>query len=58
MYSSIYYADEQLLVSQHAYSIPAGQAPVLHLRRAEGGDMAVAYLDAFEHAWSDARPAQ
>ena len=58
MYSSIYYADEQLLVSQHAYGIPAGQAPVLHLRHAEGGDMAAAYLDAFERAWSGARPAQ
>ena len=57
MYSSIYHADEQLLVSQHAYGIPAGQAPVLHLRRAEGGDMVAAYLDAFEHAWSDARSA-
>jgi transcriptional regulator with XRE-family HTH domain len=55
MYSSIYYADEQLLVSQHAYGIPAGQAPVLHLRRAEGGDMVAAYREAFEHAWSDAR---
>jgi transcriptional regulator with XRE-family HTH domain len=38
VYSSIYYADDQLLVSQHAYGIAAGQAPVLHLRRAEGGD--------------------
>jgi transcriptional regulator with XRE-family HTH domain len=55
MYSSIYYADGQLLVSQHAYGIPAGQAPVLHLRRAEDGDMINAYRETFEHAWSDAR---
>jgi len=58
MYSSIYHADEQLLASQHAYGIPAGQAPVLHLRHTEGGDLVAAYLDAFEHAWSDARPAE
>jgi transcriptional regulator with XRE-family HTH domain len=57
MYSSIYYADEQLLVGQHAYGIPAGRAPVLHLRRVEGGDMVAAYLDAFEHTWSSARSA-
>ena len=55
LYSSIYHADEQFLVSQHAYGILAGQAPVLHLRRVEGGDMTTAYLDAFEHAWSEAR---
>ena len=58
MYSSIYYADEQLLISQHAYGIPPGQAPVLHLRRAEDGDMVAAYLEAFEHAWSAARAAE
>jgi transcriptional regulator with XRE-family HTH domain len=54
-YSSIYYSDEQFLVGQHAYGIPPGQAPVLHLRRVKGGDMVAAYLDAFEHIWSDTR---
>ena len=56
MYSSIYYADSQLLVGQHVYGLPAEQAPVLHLRRIEGADMVAAYLDAFEHIWYDARP--
>jgi len=56
VYGSIYYADDELLVSQRAYGIPAGSAPVLHLRRAEGGDIVSAYLDAFEVAWEDARP--
>lgn len=55
IYSSIYYGDEQLLVGPHAYGIPAGRAPVLHLRRVDGGDMVAAYLDAFEHTWSGAR---
>lgn len=55
MYSSIYYTDSQLLVGQHVHGLPAEQAPVLHLRRIEGGDMAAAYLDAFEHTWSDAQ---
>jgi hypothetical protein len=57
MYTSIYYADEQFLVGQHAYGIPAGRAPVLHLRRVDGRDMVAAYLDAFEQAWSDAQTA-
>jgi hypothetical protein len=55
VYSSIYYADDEFLISQHAYGIAAGQAPVLHLRRSEGGDMVAAYQDAFEQAWADAR---
>jgi transcriptional regulator with XRE-family HTH domain len=58
VYSSIYYADDQLLVSQHAYGIPVGSGPVLHLYRAEDGDMVAAYLDAFEHTWAAARSAE
>jgi hypothetical protein len=60
VYSSIYYADEQFLISQHAYGIPPGQAPVLHLRRHQGGDgeMMAAYLDAFEYAWLEAGSAE
>jgi hypothetical protein len=54
-YSSIYFADDQLLVSQHAYGIAADQVPVLYLIRTEDGDMADAYMGAFEYAWADAR---
>lgn len=56
VYSSIYYADDAVLVSQHAYGIPAGCASVLHLRRDDGGDMAAMYLDSFEEVWAGARP--
>ena len=55
--SSIYRADEQLLVGQHVYGIPAGCAPVLHLRQAGGGDMVITYLESFERIWAPARPA-
>jgi len=58
MYSSICRSDDQLLVSQHAYGVGNGQASVLHLRRAEEGDMVKTYLDAFEQTWADARPAE
>jgi len=55
VYSSVYYADDQLLVSQHAYGVPARSAPVLHLQHAENGGMAAAYLEAFHRAWTAAR---
>jgi transcriptional regulator with XRE-family HTH domain len=51
-YNCIYRADDQMLVSQHAYGIPAAAAAVVHLKRANGGDIATAYLDAFETAWA------
>jgi len=54
VYSSIYRGDDQLLVSQHAYGVAVDQAPVLYLQRAEGGDLADAYLGAFAQAWADA----
>src|SRR5262249_15757266 len=58
MYFSICYADDQLLVSQHAYGIATGQAPVLHLRRVVRGDIFDTYLDAFDHVWADALSAE
>jgi hypothetical protein len=56
LYSSIYQADDHLLVSQHAYGIPDERAPVLYLRPADDGDLAATYLDAFERIWAGALP--
>jgi transcriptional regulator with XRE-family HTH domain len=56
LYNSIYQADDQLLVSQHAYGIPGERAPVLYLRSADDGDLVATYLDAFERIWTDALP--
>jgi transcriptional regulator with XRE-family HTH domain len=56
VYNSIYYADDQLLVSQRVYGFPSGSAPVLHLQHAEGNDMVAAYFSAFENTWSSAMP--
>jgi len=53
--SSVWRADDQLLVCQHAYGVPAGKSPVLRLRQA--GGMAGEYLDSFERVWAGARPA-
>ena len=58
LYNSIYRADDQLLVSQHAYGIPDERAPVLYLRPADDGDLVATYLDAFERIWTGALPLQ
>ena len=58
VYNSIYYADDQMLVSQHVYGAPVKSAPVLHLLRAENSDMAAAFSEAFETAWATAAPMQ
>jgi hypothetical protein len=56
LYNSIYRADDQLMVNQHAYGIPASHAPVLCFRKSEHGDLTEPYVASFEHAWSDAMP--
>ncbi len=56
LYNSIYRADDQLLVSQHAYGIPCERSPVLYLRSADDGDLAATYVDAFERIWTGATP--
>jgi hypothetical protein len=56
LYQSIYRADTQLLVAQHAYGVPPARATVLHLQHTEDGDMAAVYLDSFEQVWAKARP--
>jgi transcriptional regulator with XRE-family HTH domain len=56
LYNSIYRADDQLLVNQHAYGIPAAQAPVFCLHDNGNGEMAALYLDSFERVWASATP--
>jgi transcriptional regulator with XRE-family HTH domain len=56
LYNSIYCADDQLIVNQHAYGIPAAHAPVFCLRDAGGGEMIALYRDSFERVWAEAIP--
>jgi hypothetical protein len=56
LYNSIYRADDQLLVNQHAHGIPAAHAPVFCLRGNEGGEIAALYFDSFERVWATAAP--
>ena len=55
LYNSIYRADDQLLVNQHAYGVPAAHAPVFHLHGKHGG-MTVSYIESFHLVWSAASP--
>lgn len=53
---SIYRADDRLYVNTHVYGLPAAQAPVWHLRKIPGGDLARHYLESFKRVWDDAIP--
>ncbi|MGO9277559.1 MAG: helix-turn-helix domain-containing protein [Streptosporangiaceae bacterium] len=56
LYNSIYRADDQLLVNTHLYGLPAAHAPVWHIRKVAGGELATAYLESFERVWEIAVP--
>jgi hypothetical protein len=56
LYNSIYRSDDELLVNQHAYGVPAARAPVYHLRATDSGDMFQCYLTSFDRVWADAVP--
>jgi hypothetical protein len=56
LYNSIYRADDQVLVNQHTYGIPAAQVPVFCLSDTGGGGMAALYLDSFEQVWASSAP--
>ena len=56
LYNSIYRADDQVFVNQHAYGIPAEHAPVFCLRHMGGGEMGALYRESFERVWACAIP--
>jgi transcriptional regulator with XRE-family HTH domain len=56
LYNSIYRSDDQLLVNTHVYGVAAASAPVWHLRKVAGGEIAATYLESFEHVWETAVP--
>jgi len=54
LYNSLYRADGQLFVNQHAYGIPAAHAPLFCFRESGDGDMVRAHLDSFQRVWASA----
>jgi transcriptional regulator with XRE-family HTH domain len=56
LYNSILRFDDQMLVNPHIYGMPAFRAPILHLRRIDGGPLFSTYAECFEHVWAQSRP--
>lgn len=56
LYSSIYRADDQLLVNQRVHGIPEAHAPVFCMRNSPSGEMGALYLGSFERVWACAVP--
>jgi hypothetical protein len=52
LHSSLYLADNDLLVNQHAYGILAANSIVFHLRRGDANDMFTRYVESFVKVWS------
>lgn len=55
LYNSVYVADDEVLVNQHVYGIPAASSPVLHLRNHSSSDLTGSYLASYERIWASAR---
>jgi hypothetical protein len=51
LYNSLYLADDQLMVNQHTYGLPAAHAPVFCLQESGRGDMLAGYLGGLERVW-------
>jgi hypothetical protein len=56
LYASIYRADDTALVNTHVYGSPAGQSPLLRLRRITDGRVFDHYMRSFERVWAAAQP--
>ncbi|MEU4782235.1 XRE family transcriptional regulator [Micromonospora sp. NPDC023633] len=56
LYNSIYRFDDEMLVNMHVYGFPAPHAPVMNLRRLNGGDLFGTYADSFDRVVSASKP--
>ncbi|NNN21653.1 MAG: XRE family transcriptional regulator [Acidimicrobiales bacterium] len=55
LYSSIYQADESMLVSCHIYGLPAHMTPLLHIQKIPGGELFTQYSEGFDRVWESAQ---
>ena len=56
LYNSIYRFDDEMLVNAHLYATNAYAAPVLHLRRLDGGQLFANYAQSFDAVWEGSTP--
>jgi hypothetical protein len=54
--NALFRADDELLVSQQAFAIPASRTPVLRLRRTDNSDMMETYRKSFDRIWTRSQP--
>jgi uncharacterized protein DUF5919 len=57
LYNSIYRFDDEMLINAHLYATNAYAAPILHLRRLDGGQLFANYARSFEAVWERSSPA-
>jgi hypothetical protein len=55
LYNSLYRADDQLMINQHTYGLPAAHSPVFVYRATNNADMLTPYLASFEQVWTGAK---
>jgi transcriptional regulator with XRE-family HTH domain len=58
LYNSIFAYDNEMLINQHVYGMYGYMAPILHLRRMEGGDLFDMYIRSFERVWEVSSPVE
>lgn len=56
LYNSLFRFDDQILVNTHLWGMSAYQAPLLHLRRVEGGKLFDTYAANLDPIWATATP--
>ncbi len=56
LYTTVVRVDEDLLANVHQLGVPAGAAPVLHLKRITGTGIHASYENVLERSWTRARP--
>jgi transcriptional regulator with XRE-family HTH domain len=55
LYNSIYRFDDEMLVNMHVLGFPAPHAPVMHLRKLNGGDLFRTYSDSFDRVLASSK---
>jgi hypothetical protein len=56
LYATVLRADDDLLVNVHVFGVPASSAPVMHVRRQQGGRLSETYLSSVDRVADLSRP--
>lgn len=56
LYNSIFRYDDQMLINNHVYGTYGYLAPIIHVRRIEGGTLFDMYAQSFERVWEASYP--